>query len=462
MELSEDTYNRLWSFLIEQFDCSIEEAQEMLQTFRVRFICNEEISKSIPLQAAFLTAVNSATRAFLGGVFFDIPSDIPCLLPWPDKSTLNDIAISFGALRTEQAMPDILTLSFGSPGNIDENIVQVVADDWTGGVLVDGNSSPFDSKGNIPLGGIFAGGLAVELAFLKTSKAQPDALNRSTGISLWEPGANWLTAGMPKQTNTVLPEELWVLGLGHLGQAYLWAIGLLPYESPDAVNIYLQDYDRIALANVSAGLLCSKEDINRYKTRVSSEWLERRKFKTTIVERPFDINTEAGEKEPKIALCGFDNAESRMLLENANFQFVVEAGLGDSSNNFDKILMHTFPSKKHSAEDIWKDAKENAARKEKLAERIGRNIKTVCGVQADILAGKAISVSFVGACAAALVIAEVIKAYNFGMKSDLIALQLRALKNKQVFNSEHKYSTELGTTKYGYALCLVAETDVTN
>ena len=30
--------------------------------------------------------------------------------------------------------------------------------------------------------------------------------------------------------------RLWLIGLGHLGQAYLWALGLLPYLEPASAS----------------------------------------------------------------------------------------------------------------------------------------------------------------------------------------------------------------------------------
>lgn len=49
----------------------------------------------------------------------------------------------------------------------------------------------------------------------------------------------------------VLPSELWLVGLGHLGHAYAWSLCMLPFEQPGDVLIQLQDTDVVTPANVS-------------------------------------------------------------------------------------------------------------------------------------------------------------------------------------------------------------------
>ena len=48
-----------------------------------------------------------------------------------------------------------------------------------------------------------------------------------------------------------LPREFWALGLGHLGNAYLWSLATLPYpQSRRDVEIFLNDFDRVEPENV--------------------------------------------------------------------------------------------------------------------------------------------------------------------------------------------------------------------
>jgi hypothetical protein len=128
--------------------------------------------------------------------------------------------------------------------------------------------------------------------------------------------------------------------LGHLGQAYLWNFGLLPYEKPAEATFMLQDYDLVVSGNYSSQLLCERNCIGRKKTRVCAEWLQARGFETTITERRFDESTKRTADEPFVACCGFDAAKPRRLLERAGFDLVVECALGADASRFDRIIMH--------------------------------------------------------------------------------------------------------------------------
>jgi hypothetical protein len=443
MESLEDTFNRLSIGIIEKNECSPEEALAQLSTFRVLLHCGENIRSSVPLQAALITAVNSGTRAFLGDVFIKMPEDVNNLLPWSNDKSLNVILTDLGARVLQEDAEDLFTLTFGLPGDIDNDKAEVIATNWQGGVFVNGEAA-IDQSGSLPMGGVYAGGLAIGLAFLKVSKLHSQALDKSVGLSLWRPDLKWLDRNTEGPESVILPASLWLLGLGHLGQAYIWNIGLLPYSDKNSVSLFLHDFDKAVKANTSAGLLCVTADAGKYKTRICSRWLEDRGIQTRLIERKFDKNTIRNEGEPVIALCGFDNAYSRTLLENAKFDFVVEAGLGDNVDTFDKIMLHTFPSKLHKALEIWKDMPMNLLPNEKVLKALTKDGEKECGILELTIAGKAVSASFVGACAGALVISEVIKGFNQGKSCATLVSQLRFTDYTEVAQEGNQYLTELG------------------
>lgn len=81
-----------------------------------------------------------------------------------------------------------------------------------------------------------------------------------------------------------LPSSAWLVGIGNLGQAYLWTLGLLPYGE-GAAELVLQDMDILAPSNLSTSLLTFRDMMRKKKTRALADWAEARGFKTTIVER---------------------------------------------------------------------------------------------------------------------------------------------------------------------------------
>ena len=77
---------------------------------------------------------------------------------------------------------------------------------------------------------------------------------------------------------SLLPARLWLIGLGHLGQAYLWALGLLPFARPQDLRLVLQDIDIITPSTESTSVLSNAALIGQKKTRVMAAWAERRGF----------------------------------------------------------------------------------------------------------------------------------------------------------------------------------------
>jgi hypothetical protein len=160
-------------------------------------------------------------------------------------------------------------------------------------------------------------------------------------LSLWRPD---LDIGDPEALGIpvdYLPRELWVLGLGHLGNAYLWVLASLAYPKRDDVTFALCDFDKVEPENIETGVIFTAADERQLRTCASTCWLEQRGFQTRLVERRFDANFCRHEKEPGLALCGFDSNPARRALATAQFLRIVESGLGGTANNFDTISMHT-------------------------------------------------------------------------------------------------------------------------
>jgi hypothetical protein len=222
---------------------------------------------------------------------------------------------------------------------------------------------------------------------------------------LWRPdlpASDSRAIGLPVE---FLPRDFWTLGLGHLGNGYLWAAATLPYVDPSKVRLFLNDYDQVEDDNVETSLLLNVNDIGRYKTRACATWLERRGFRTRLVERPFDENFRRRGDEPGLALCGFDSNPARRDLGTASFLRVVDSGLGGTSNNFDTISLHTFPNPRPPSE-LWPDySPEEISRRQARQERMARENAAYTGMNEDEcgrydLAGKSIAVPFVGVTAA--------------------------------------------------------------
>src|SRR5438270_3297050 len=105
-----DQFNRLSLGVIEKDKCSPQEAIQKLQSLQLNLVCGEEIGSSMPLQAALLTAVNTAKRAFLGGVHVNLPADMQCLLPFPGNHSLQEVIQLLGGKIVTEVNTDHLAL----------------------------------------------------------------------------------------------------------------------------------------------------------------------------------------------------------------------------------------------------------------------------------------------------------------------------------------------------------------
>jgi hypothetical protein len=425
--VSEDSFCRLSRAIIERYGCTYAQALGILRGFSLNLICDERIRTSVASQAALVTAINVGKRSFLGGVSVSLPAQVTNLLPWPSKASLNDVAIELGAVLGNLSFSSSAhTLYFGAASNPVEDGLTVVCNGWRGGVVPAEQRVTLESPHDFVLGGVLAGALGVAKGFMRISGLSSRFVDEPQGLSLWRPDLDWRSPESDGPSLDFLPLNLWLLGLGHLGQAYVWTLGLLPYPRTKPPMVFLQDFERVVAGNWNAGLLCDEGAPGQYKTRVCSRWLEDRGFETRIIERPFNEMTKRAGEDPYVSLCGFDNLRSRSMLEGAGFDLVVECGLGGDTDNFDDILLHTFPDASEKARAIWSESAlgQRSYSRGSFAKAFG-GLKD-CGILVETLEGKAISSSFVGAYASALAVGEVLRGLHGGVRIELIHAHLRS------------------------------------
>ena len=250
---------------------------------------------------------------------------------------------------------------------------------------------------------------------------------------MWRPGpeADWLQPDESEPALTYLPSRLWLIGLGHLGQAYLWGLGLLPYKDPGDVALVLQDVDVIAKSTESTSILTDGAMIGRKKTRAMASWAERRGFATSLQERMFAADFTRQAEEPAVALCGLDNGAGRQALDQVGFDFVVEAGLGRGHRDFRAMRLHVLPGRRAAA-DIWKRTREGERVEDRraYAKLVEDGVLDRCGM--TLLAGKAVGAPFVGSIAATLALSEVLRLLHGGAICQVIDINLLSLDQRLV------------------------------
>lgn len=416
---------------------SREDAERIAKSYRIGIRLGRGFETSCTATAAALTAINSAARAFRGGVFVEADTDVVVTHGWGLGRPLPAVLEALGASCVEYLPNDLpFVISIHEPGTpspapTEARVLYATWDGWAAGVVLDSEHRRGEDDDQ-PLAGALAGALAVSDAF-QSLRGLAVADRRSIGISLWRPELDWLDAEARGPAIDVLPQKLWILGLGHLGQAYAWSLGCLPYPA-DALTVGLVDPQFVVKANVDTGLLTSADHVGSRKTRVVATALEARGAQTLIVERRFDHDFKRTPDEPAVALAGFDSPGPRRLLEGAGLARVVDAGLGGGPQQYVEMLIHVFPSGL-SAVAAFEDS--GATNADELLDRpayateLARleagglsNEAARCGVIE--VAGRTVGAAFVGAIASTFVVADELRALADGPRYEVISLSLRS------------------------------------
>ena len=366
---------------------------------------------------------------------------------WADGMEIATAIESYGAEIVESLDRDHPTLVIGHVNEqpVGSFVLHATWQGWSGGIVEEMKDRLAETV-EFPLAGMLAASLGVSEAF-QNLRGNAVAGRRSTGLSLWDPRCVWRDKAAYGEPCRYLPKRLWLIGLGHLGQAYAWALAFLPYEDRSAVDLVLQDFDCIVKANESTGMLSNDLQVGQKKTRVVSGRLEALGFNTTITERHFDSATQRSVNEPSVALVGVDNPAPRRLLEGAGFDLIIDAGLGGGPRNYLDILIHSFPSGVKAA-NAW--VAHAAPHTSPLADqpayqdfhrRLQRTTKLTddeirCGI-IDV-AGRSIGAAFVGCVAATFVLSEVLRSLAGGPRIEVLGVTLRSPHKPQVSTNTFK------------------------
>jgi hypothetical protein len=424
-------------FLDDGTAASLTEAEAILSHYVLQIDVGAGIEGSTTRQAMLVTIVNTASRAFLGGVHVRIADNPTLTVAWARGMTLAQAIERFGGVVVDSLENGYPTVTTGDvqgqlPGTI---VLHPTWHGWAAGVVTD-QARRLAEQAEFELAGVAAGGLAVSEAFQHLHGYLP-AGRRAVGVSLWRPDLDWRDPAGVGPRCRFLPSVAWLLGLGHLGQAYCWALGCLPYASPAEVSLMLHDYDYIISANHSTSVLADQHCVGMRKTRNVACRLEKVGFKTSITERAFDEHTVRVGDEPVLALAGFDKPEPRRQLDpgQRGFNLVVDGGLGRGPQHYLDILIHSFPASLPAAGAFPVSnagaeepaVLEQPAYKRLVEELIGEGVAegdARCG--AIEIAGQTVAAAFVGAVAAALVLAEPLRVLHGGLRYEVVSLSLRS------------------------------------
>lgn len=410
------------------------DAERFLDRLVLQVAVGREIQDDGPTQAALATLVNIGRRAFHGGVRVCLDIDPVLSTGWTAGRAAASIVLRYGGSVVEELRDDLPTLVIGRPHHaVGRPLLYCTWSGWTGGV-VESPERLLDGDAIVPVG-ILAAALGISETF-QQALGNPVPGRRDVGISLWRPDREWRSAeaGPPLE---YLPASVWLLGLGHLGQAYAWTLGMLPFAAPGEVQVALLDFDTVVKGNTATQLLVNATHVGLRKTRVAAAALEDIGFSTRIVERAFDADFHPvshavpTRDEPRTALAGFDDIAPRRALEHAGFDRIVDAGLGAGPHEYLDLLVHTFPAADSPAAAFHEDPRTprvlGPAYETEITRQVQGGIEDAaarCGILE--LASVTVGAAFVGAVASTLAVADILRWLHGGGNYSVIALDLRA------------------------------------
>lgn len=355
-------------------------------------------------QAAVLTAIATSMRCF-GHAVLVVDGEAPLAKGLPLGQTLASSAATLGA-----------EIATHCPHDVTHNIVigdaEVASgstamrcwwDRWRAGIVPSWDDTAIGGSLN-PLAGAFAGALAVRQIFAAVVAGKL-SLDVPRITSLWEPWAG------PDDTSNgpdvaSVPTRLWFVGLGHLGQGVLWNLGLLPVAGQLAV---LQDDQTAGPENAATGIITTETDVSHKKTRIAARWLDALGWPTALIERRHYGDLPRHQGDPILVVTSLDEPTARMKIAAADFNYMVDVGVGHGPVDFESIQLRILP-KGTDPKPFWSaagPAKNVEAMLTQDAYRFHTADFGECGSFG--LADASVAVPFVGAAAGAVLMAQLIR-----------------------------------------------------
>jgi hypothetical protein len=402
---------------------SFDDAEARLDAVQIDIVLGADQLRTPAGQAAALTAVATARKCF-GRVSLVSSGDAPLLAPLPLGRTVLTAAQRLGAtLANRPTAESSHTILIGASGRTPGWSLRCWWDRWLTGSRASDEDAIGDSRQ--ALAGVFAAALAVRQVFACVLTGR-NLLERDVTVSLWTPWQQ-VDLGLTGPECFDIPDKLWLLGLGHLGQAFVWNLCFLP--SQDGRQAILQDDQFIGEENEATSLLVLPDGSNlgQRKTRLAAAWLEACGWNTELIERRHQGDIKLADGDPPYLLAGLDRLDPRLILAKHGFPVMLDAGVGHGPGDFEGIQLRTILNGQ-PPDGLW--CVRQGTKPEQCSQRLldmtaYRELEKHVGECGKVgFAEASVAVPFVGAATGALVVAQAIRLASLEQAPLLLQMEL--------------------------------------
>lgn len=384
-----DTLNRTMKLAMDEgLVDSYEEAQALFSSFRLRIVVQPGFTAVHAAEAAVLTLLNSAPKTFLGGVDLVGPTDELCTRAWFAGLTLGEVAQDLG-VTIGAVVGEVPTIYVG--GDMPEtNTFCLGISLQREGFTLSPDRCEMGTSDCFVEAGVAAAGAALNEAFQHVYRKSPVAGQRQI---CWK---------FPDGGRVAPLSSVWLIGLGHLGQAFLWT-AVLAGGNYLPQTIRLSDFDKVSRSSLSTSLLVKAKDIGREKVTVVAEQLELLGVRVERDNQRLELNSAIVQSAQELVVVAVDNVALRRSLDLLRAKRLLEGGIGDGADAFTRIQLHAFPGPR-KARDVWAGDDARAARAVDISKPAYQSLVAESGNQCGVtmIAGRSIATPFVGAFAGAL------------------------------------------------------------
>lgn len=404
--------SRTLKALTDNSALNFQRAEEVIDATYVVIVANPTVILTAAGQAAALTAMVAASKTFRH-VTLVCPNDVPLQGSPLKVVSLVQAAKLLGVLVAQEQSSNFTHAIFIGPGQVGAVPFEVHCwwDGWLAGVRNRFDWEPVGASWH-PIAGSFAAAQAVREVFAQVC-GKRGRITRSSSISLWEP---WSTIEQAESgpSEIHLVNNIALVGLGHLGQGFLWNLLLLPIQGD---QILIWDYQYTAEENIGTGVLTVPSDVGTRKTRVANRWLEAHGWKTALMEQKFTAGQKWSSESPSLVVSALDSPTPRRWILDADYPLMIDLGVGHGASDFEYGQLRMLPN---GATDSWTNTEKQKSVEDMLRRPAYAQMADQCGAFA--LANSSVAVPYVGLAMGALAVSQLLR--HGAMRSTRKVLQI--------------------------------------